>query len=649
MTETLPEGNSVKSIETSRPVWARPLIYGNVIISVYLYLITEVLSCFHLLTRRAAAVLWLIFLIAAVLAGLKRRTRIRTFIRGVCRAQKLSITTVLQLCIAITLVFVMCFLAWNIVPYNWDSMTYHCSRVANWIQNQSVAYYPTNNPRQLYSPPFAEYVVLHSWFLFGSDRAFNMVQWYAYTISAVTIYAICRELGIKKEIALTGSLLALTMPIAVAESTTTQTDLVAAAWLLFFIYIVIDFSRKERIELTKEQLSEAAAAGCIAGIGYLSKSQICLIMAILFVWLVIVRVRKKDRFRDLAAIGGAALLCTLPFLLPTFIRNYQYTGDILAAEYFSDIAAGSQNPRYLLLNAFKNWAQTSISYVNPAYNEKLLATVHRLADALGVPVDDPLISFGSLSFDPYFATSYHCDTASAPFVAIGFSAAAIAGIVFCIVVRLWKKEKPDHRNRTLLALFLVISAAVSFSEVRWQPWITRLLLPTYMVMILFIIIVSDSIAGRMGGRRVIKVSALVMSLILLGTACPAAAYQRHFYEDYKEAGDRLPMYFANRGEYPQYYDLMHYVKEKGFSEIGVYLGLDTYEYPLWVGLKNSDTRIIQVVPDDANAAEVPECIIAIHAGGFALGQDFKYLGNTYTCTFSADESDEYTVLEREGT
>ena len=639
----------MKSNETSQPVWARPLIYCNVIIAAYLYLITEFLSCFHLLTRRAAAALWLIFLIAAVLAGLKWRRRVWDFARGVFRAQKPGKTVVLQTVIAILLISAMGFLAWQIVPYNWDSMTYHCSRVANWIQNKSVAYYPTNNPRQLYSPPFAEYAVLHTWFLFGSDRAFNMVQWYAYTVSAIMVYAICRELGIITEISLTGSILALTMPIAVAESTTTQTDLVAAAWLLFFIYILIDFSQKERIELSRKQISEAVMAGCIAGIGYLSKSQICLIMAILFVWLVIVRVRKKDRFRDLTAIGGTAILSTFPFLMPTFIRNYRYTGDILASEYFSDIAAGSQNPRYLLLNAFKNLAQTSISYVNPAYNERILTAVHRLADALGVQVDDPLISFGTLSFNSYFAASYHCDTASAPFMSIGFSMAAIAGIAFCIVVRPWKKGEPDHRNRALLALFLVISAAVSFAEVRWQPWITRLLLPTYMVMILFITIVSDSIAGRMGGRRVIKVSALVMSLILLGTAYPAVTYQRHFYEDYKEAGERLPMYFANRGEYPQYSDVMHYVKEKGFSEIGIYLGLDTYEYPLWVGLKNSDTRIIQVVPDDANAAEVPECIIAIHAGGFAVGQDFEYLGNIYTCTFTADESDEYTVLEREGT
>ena len=92
--------------------------------------------------------------------------------------------------------------AWKIVPYNADSMAYHCARILHWIQNRTVDYYPTNVFTQLHSPPMAEYVVMQTYFLFDSDVAFNLVQWYACTIDAAPIYFICRKLNVQREVAL---------------------------------------------------------------------------------------------------------------------------------------------------------------------------------------------------------------------------------------------------------------------------------------------------------------------------------------------------------------------------------------------------------------------------------------------------------------
>src|SRR5262249_13186492 len=66
--------------------------------------------------------------------------------------------------------------AWISPPNNWDSMTYHLSRVEHWTQNKSIAYYPTNIPRQLHQNPGAEFVLLHLRLLSGSDRLFNLLQ-----------------------------------------------------------------------------------------------------------------------------------------------------------------------------------------------------------------------------------------------------------------------------------------------------------------------------------------------------------------------------------------------------------------------------------------------------------------------------------------
>jgi hypothetical protein len=65
-------------------------------------------------------------------------------------------------------------------PNNYDSMTYHMARIAHWLQNGSVRFYPTHNPRQLHLAPFAEYAILQFQVLTGgSDRFANAVQWFA--------------------------------------------------------------------------------------------------------------------------------------------------------------------------------------------------------------------------------------------------------------------------------------------------------------------------------------------------------------------------------------------------------------------------------------------------------------------------------------
>ena len=56
-------------------------------------------------------------------------------------------------------------------PNNWDSMTYHMSRVVHWIQNSSVNHYPTHIDRQLWLNPWAEFAITHFQMLSGGDNS----------------------------------------------------------------------------------------------------------------------------------------------------------------------------------------------------------------------------------------------------------------------------------------------------------------------------------------------------------------------------------------------------------------------------------------------------------------------------------------------
>lgn len=89
------------------------------------------------------------------------------------------------------------------VPYNWDSMTYHLSRIANWAQQGSVAHYATHIIREIVSPVLAEFVNLHVYILPGKkDIFFPLLQCFSMLTNIWLIYEIAKKIGGRKLICL---------------------------------------------------------------------------------------------------------------------------------------------------------------------------------------------------------------------------------------------------------------------------------------------------------------------------------------------------------------------------------------------------------------------------------------------------------------
>src|SRR5512143_1759184 len=80
-------------------------------------------------------------------------------------------------------------------PNNYDSMIYHMSRVMHWIQNQSVAHYPTNLLRQIESNPLAEFAIAHFQILNGGDYISNLIQWFSMVGSVLGVTLIAKQFG----------------------------------------------------------------------------------------------------------------------------------------------------------------------------------------------------------------------------------------------------------------------------------------------------------------------------------------------------------------------------------------------------------------------------------------------------------------------
>ena len=128
------------------------------------------------------------------------------------------------------------FLCIYVPPNNSDSMTYHLSRVGYWLQHGSLHHYYTHKWTQNALPPNAEILILWSVTFLKSDLLANMFQWMAYCGIGLAIYLIARILGHGQRTSVFASLIYLSLPIVILESSTTQNDLLVTFFAIIFFY-----------------------------------------------------------------------------------------------------------------------------------------------------------------------------------------------------------------------------------------------------------------------------------------------------------------------------------------------------------------------------------------------------------------------------
>src|ERR1700739_2550624 len=177
--------------------WRWAILGGVVFCGSCTVFITEALSIFRALSLRGVAISWLAICVFGLilLAGLGRHEGQRpqevkqpnpTVLDGVSRALLMAV---------VFLVFIVGVTALVAPPNLWDAMEYHLPRVIMWTSNHSVQFYPTPDDAQLLRAPWAEYAMLHTYLLWGSDRFVNMVEFFSFIGSLVGVSLIAKCLG----------------------------------------------------------------------------------------------------------------------------------------------------------------------------------------------------------------------------------------------------------------------------------------------------------------------------------------------------------------------------------------------------------------------------------------------------------------------
>ncbi len=537
------------------------LIKGHIVFFAIIAIATELLSPFHLLRLPALSILWstllLVGLVTAITLRLSRRPRLGAKLPSIMdlSSQELLMAAAMALILAITLTVVFLY-----PPNNVDSMTYHMARVAHWVHNGSVQFYPTSISRQNYEMPLAEFAILHLQLLSRTDIFANMVQWYCFFISIILGGAITAALGGNKKAQVVSALVVATLPMAILQSTSTQNDLVVSSFLLAFAFFMLRLQQDFSTE-------NALFVGLSLGLAFLTKGTAYLYGAGIGISLaipIIIKARPQFVFSGRRMVALLLILFLALTMNAGFyyrnIRLYNYPLAPEGKEYLNREYSAATLSSNLLRNAAIHWGTPSHQLNRFGYRiVKFL---------LGKQLNDPATTWPHTSFVIGF--SLHEDATGNP---VQFLLALIAS--FIVLIAAWRRK-----TQTAWYIVGVLLATLLYCWfLKWQPWASRLHTP------LFLLIAPITGLWLASIRVKVKIVYYVAIACLLVYALPYVFMNasRSVVSRAWHRKPRMALYFQNdRRCYDDYSRAIQIVKRAQAKEVGLHLGGNDVEYPLWV-------------------------------------------------------------------
>jgi hypothetical protein len=141
------------------------------------------------------------------------------------------------------------------------------------------------------------------------------------------------------------------------------------------------------------------------------------------------------------------------------------------------------------------------------------------------------------------------------------------------------------------------------------------------------------------------VEAVVTFAVAAASVCLAAAPIRYHMQrilpNIKGDESRWELYFAKRPLAETYETLCQLAE--GCEQVGIYASGDSYEYPLWVKLKEDSDgtcQIENIVPEEEISGFEPDCIIVLDREC----TEYEYHDRSYYAIRTEPENKNYSIL-----
>ena len=482
-------------------------------------------------------------------------------------------------------------------PNNWDSMTYHMPRVAHWSQAESVAHYPTHILRQLWLGPWAEYAITHLYVLTGGDRLANLVQWAAFAGCVIGSAIVAGELGGGPRARAVAAVACVTLPMAIAQASSTQNDLVGSFWLLSLGYWVLRF----RVTPSAGTAALIGVSGGLAGLTKLPVWFLALPWLLAFVAITgSIGRRRATGWVLVAGLSAVALNAGHVGRTALLLRSGEPTAQSGVAGSLDRLPPvwtmyvnTTLDPRAVASNALRNAAlhlATPSDRVN-GWLERAIVGAHHV---MGIDPNDRRTTLGG-GF-PEFRVGplvVHEDVSGNP---LHLLAGLVAGVI------IWRRREAFGAPVRLWVCLSLASAIVFMVALKWQPWNSRLHLPLF-------VLLSPLLGVALESRRRLA-AAWAVSFCLLALPSLAVTWPRTLIgPDSVLTMPRTAQQFRNHPKLqPVYEAATGVVGDMRCTRVGLVLGWDDLEYPFWPLLRarvGSEFRMEHVLVQNASARLEP--------------------------------------------
>lgn len=495
--------------------WRRAALTAAVFCGTCVALFTEALSVPKLLSRGPLALCWLVVCVVAFwyLRTLKKKeTRLSSLPPDNSDALAQSLDQLPDkdgpnktLLVAAGLIVVLVAITALVsAPNVWDAMEYHLPRATMWMSNHSVHFYPTPDYAQLIFGPWAEFAMMQTELLSGSDRFVNLVEFLSFLFSAIGVSLIAKMLGAGPRGQALAAIICITIPEGILEASGPMNTYGVSFWIMTTVLFLM---------LWNEDPSwlNTICVGLAAGLAIFTKGTTYVILPFLVLacwWMGSPGARLRFLKRSTVFV-----VLILAINGPHYFRTYQMTGSPLGFPLPSkyprlQVVVDHVGVRETIAGMLRN---ASLHIVTPSehVNDKIDRVFHSALWKLGV---DPNERGQVYLDDPFHSNHFSLHEIHAGNPLQFLLIAAAIGVI------IWKCRYRTKDPALWYALGLLLAVTLFSALLRWTQWSSRYQLPFF--------IVGSALAAVMLERYLPRKAGSVMAATLLLCAVPFAVANR---------------------------------------------------------------------------------------------------------------------------
>ena len=576
--------------------------------------ITELLSLINNLNLLGIAISWTIIFIVLLYFVFKKKPKLNfRFIYD--KFKTLSILEKTLISFIVLIVALLFFQGIIYPPNNWDSITYHMSRIMYWLGNENLNHFPTHILRHLYQPPFAEYIIIHVNVLQGNDYFSNSIQLIFLVFCLFPLNELLNIFNVNKTAKLISFLFCITTPSVLLQATTTKNDIVCA----FFILTSILFLYKCYKEST---LSNYLFLGISIGLGMLTKGTFYLFIfpaLLIFLFFIAKQLFHEKKYKTIL-YGLLSVFLLLLINIGHFSRNYSINNNILSIDDVENKMFWNEEMNFTFFssNLLKNIGLHMGYPFNGTYEDYII-NYHVVNN---ISIDDPKLNFLGTKYNTKNSVETNEDLVPNTFHLIIILIASFGIIVNSIY---------EKKYTGLILLVIVILQVFFFCfYLKWQPWHTRLHIPIFILTSAFVGLILNELKkfSLLKHSITILLFANFIFYFINNNTRPIISNIKYTKKISIE-DSRYKKYFSNQLYlYPEYHIIQKKIDEISIKKIG--LELKDWEYPLFSSYYYDKLKLVSInVVNTTHKINQDEKNIDIIISNKNKGNQYVFNGKIY--------------------